>query len=216
MIRTTEAVLTTTPVPVAGHHVVATDWRERLPVLCADGVTLRELRVSDAASLHQVLTTEEVSRFISPPPSTVEGFARFIEWAQRERAAGRYVCFAVVPEGSDDAVGLFQIRRLAETFEVAEWGFALGRAMWGTGVFTASAAAVVEFAIDTLHVRRLEARCSVANGRGNGALQKIGASREAVLRKSFLKNGEYYDQVLWSITAGEWRFLRGAIAARVH
>lgn len=216
MIRTTEAVLTTSPVPAAGHHVVTTDWRERLPVLCAAGVTLRELRISDAAALHQVLTTEEVSRFISPPPSTVEGFARFIEWAQRERAAGRYVCLAVVPDGSDDAVGLFQIRRLAETFEVAEWGFALGRSMWGTGVFAASAAAVVEFAIDTLHVRRLEARCSVPNGRGNGALQKIGASREAVLRKSFLKNGEYYDQVLWSIMADEWRFLRGAIAARVH
>jgi [ribosomal protein S5]-alanine N-acetyltransferase len=195
---------------------VTTNWREQLPVLSAAGVTLRELRLSDASSLHELLTTEEVSRFISPPPNTVEGFGRFIEWTQRERAAGRYVCFAVVPEGSDEAVGLFQIRQLAETFEVAEWGFALGRPMWGTGVFPTAAAAVIEFAIETLQVRRLEARSSVENGRGNGALQKMGASREAVLRKSFLKNGQYYDQVLWSIMADEWRFLRGSIAVRVH
>ena len=32
--------------------------------------------------------------------------------SQRERAAGRYACFAVVPDGGDAAVGLFQVRQL--------------------------------------------------------------------------------------------------------
>jgi RimJ/RimL family protein N-acetyltransferase len=197
--------------------VAQSDWRSQLPVLHAGRVTLRELRVSDASSLHQMLTTEEVSRFISPPPSTVAGFERFIDWTQRERAAGHYVCFAVVPEGFDHAVGLFQIRQLGQTFEVAEWGFALGTPLWGTGVFEAAAPAVVDFAIEILQVRRLEARSVVQNGRGNGALQKVGALREAVLRKSFLKDGQYFDQVLWSITADEWRYTRHATAVtRVH
>ncbi|HXT29924.1 MAG TPA: GNAT family N-acetyltransferase, partial [Vicinamibacterales bacterium] len=101
-------------------------------MLCAEGITLRQLRVSDAASLHQLLTTAEVSRFISPPPTTVEGFERFIAWTHREREAGTYVCFAVVPQGSDTAVGIFQIRALGPTFETAEWGFALGQAHWGS------------------------------------------------------------------------------------
>ena len=160
--------------PVARPRAVATDWRGELPVLTAGGVTLRELRLSDAASLQKLLTTTEVSRFISPPPTTVEGFERFITWTHRERAAGHYACFAIVPEGSDTAVGLFQIRELDPSFEVAEWGFALAQPFWGTGVFAAAAPAVVDFAIDTLKVRRLEARSSVENGRGNGALQKIG------------------------------------------
>ena len=37
------------------------------------------------------------------------------------------------------------------------------------------------------------------NGRGNGALRKIGAIEEAVLRRSFLRSGEYHDQTLWTI-----------------
>jgi len=37
-------------------------------------VTLRELRASTRLSLFALLTTEEVARFISPPPSSVEGF----------------------------------------------------------------------------------------------------------------------------------------------
>jgi RimJ/RimL family protein N-acetyltransferase len=196
--------------------VVQSDWRTQLPVLTAKGVTLRELRLSDAVSLHQLLTTAEVSRFISPPPTTVEGFERFIEWTHRERSAGTYVCYAVVPEGMDSAVGIFQVRQLGQTFETAEWGFALGQAYWGTGLFPACAGVVVDFAIETLQVRRLEARSALANGRGNGALHKLGASREAVLRKSFLKDGEYMDQVLWSITAEDWRFFRAPAPARVH
>jgi [ribosomal protein S5]-alanine N-acetyltransferase len=194
----------------------AIDWRERLPVIRASGVTLRELRLSDAASLQELLTTADVSRFISPPPSTVEGFERFIGWAQRERAAGRYLCFAIVPRDADHAVGLFQIRQLDSSFDVAEWGFALAQPFWGSGMFAATAPAIVEFAIETIGVTRLEARASVRNVRGNGALQKIGAVREARLRRSFLKDGEYHDQLLWAINADDWRFARMPVRSVVH
>lgn len=187
---------------------IDTDWRAALPVISANGVTLRELRLDDAAALHARLTPTEVSRFISPPPATVQGFERFIAWTLSERAAGRYLCFAVVPQGSDTAIGLFQIRQLDPRFETAEWGFAIGQAFWGSGIFAAAAPAIVDFAIETVGVRRLEARASAQNGRGNAALQKVGAVREAVLRKSFLKDGTYHDQVLWGITADEWRLRR--------
>jgi RimJ/RimL family protein N-acetyltransferase len=207
---------TNAPACTTDRATIHTDWRSGLPVLSAGRVTLRELRTSDASSLQQMLSTEEVGRFISPPPKTVAGFERFIEWTHCERAAGQYVCFAIVPDGFDHAVGLFQIRQLGQTFDVAEWGFALGRPFWGTGVFEATAPAVVDFAIETLQVRRLEARSVVQNGRGNGALQKVGALREAVLRKSFLKDGQYFDQVLWSITADEWTYARRSALTRVH
>jgi RimJ/RimL family protein N-acetyltransferase len=195
---------------------VQTDWRRQLPTLLAGGVTLRELRLSDAASLHSLVAVSEVSRFISPPPTTVEGFERFIAWAHGEQLAGTYVCYAIVPDGCDAAAGLFQIRQLGNTFDVAEWGFVLGRPFWGTGVFASAAPHVVDFAIDVLGVHRLEARSVVENGRGNGVLQKIGACREAVLRKAFLKDGRYHDQVLWSIVADEWRLLRRDVHVSVH
>src|SRR5687767_3752778 len=90
---------------------VTSDWRNAVPVMVGKKVTLRELEVSDAPALFAMLTPEEVSRFISPPPTTVEGFEKFIVWARAERAAGRYVCFAVVPHGMSSAIGLFQVRQ---------------------------------------------------------------------------------------------------------
>jgi RimJ/RimL family protein N-acetyltransferase len=189
-------------------EVVSTDWTRGLPVLAGSQVTLRELRASDAPSLFALLTTEEVARFISPPPNSVEGFERFIAWTARQRAAGTYVCFAVTLKGYDTAIGIFQIRTLSIGFETAEWGFAIGSPFWGTGVFEQGAALTLQFAFETLGVHRLEARAALKNGRGNGALQKLGAVQEGILRKSFLRNGQYLDQGLYTILDSDWRSAR--------
>jgi len=182
----------------------ATDWRTGLPVLTGSMITLRELRPSDAASLFESLTTREVARFISPPPTSVEAFERFIAWTHLQRAAGLYVCFAVIPHGSETAVGLFQVRSLEPAFANAEWGFAIGSDFWGTGVFLDGAKLVADYAFRTLGTQRLEARASTQNCRGNGALRKIGAVQEAVLRRSFLRDGEYHDQTMWTILRDDW------------
>ena len=201
---------------IAAQTAVSSDWRDGLPVLHGNGVTLRELRVTDAASLLALLTTEEVTRFISPPPTTLEGFERFIKWAQSERAAGRYACFAVVPDGYDTAVGLFQVRQLDPMFDTAEWGFALGSAFWGSGLFAAGAELVIEFSFEVAGIRRLEARAAVQNGRGNGALRKIGAVQEAILRSSFIRGGRHYDQSLWAILDEDWYRSKAVWGAKAH
>jgi RimJ/RimL family protein N-acetyltransferase len=192
--------------------VVTTDWKTGLPMLTGSLVTLRELRLADAPSLFAMLTTQEVSRFISPPPTTVEGFERFIMWTNHERAAGNYACFAVVPHGMDTAVGLFQVRQLEPGWGNAEWGFALGSAFWGTGFFTEGSRMVLQFVFETIGVHRLEARAAIENRRGQAALQKLGAVREGILRRSFVCKGQYMDQALWSILAEDWQFRKVPVA----
>jgi len=199
-----DMIMSINPATEAAATRAAADWRRGLPTLCGAQLTLRELRPSDAPSLLASMSSHEVARFISPPPAGVEGFERFIAWAHRERAGGRYLCFAVVPRGSDVAVGLFQVRSLDADFATSEWGFALGSEYWGTGMFVEAARLVLDFAFMVVGVHRLEARAAVRNGRGNGALRKLGAVHECVLRRSFLRNGEYLDQTLWTILAEDW------------
>jgi RimJ/RimL family protein N-acetyltransferase len=187
-------------------------WRHQLPQLTAGGHILRELRHADAASLLAMLTSDDVTEYISPPPLTLEGFERFIAWTLRERAAGSSICYGIVPAGYDSVVGIVQVRALQPDFANAEWGVALGSAFWGRGVFRPCTAAVIDFAVDTLGVRRLEARAAAANARGNGALSKLGALPEAVLHNSFMRDGRYHDQLLWAIVEGEWRAERDARA----
>jgi RimJ/RimL family protein N-acetyltransferase len=65
-------------------------------------------------------------------------------------------------------------------------------------------------------VHRLEARAAVQNGRGNGALRKLGALQEGILRRSFLRNGQYLDQVLWTILDSDRQRVRALHSPSVH
>jgi [ribosomal protein S5]-alanine N-acetyltransferase len=189
--------------------MVRSQWQRLLPVLHGAGFHLRELRRSDAASLFSMLTTEEVARFITPPPASVAGFKRFIDYTRRQRSQGAFACFAVVPQGLDTAIGIFQLRSLDGGCSTAEWGFALGSSFWGTGLFARTAALVMGFAFDEMGVNRLEARAMAVNGRGNGALRKVGAQKEALLRQSIAKGGRLHDEHLWAVVETDWRQANG-------
>lgn len=200
-------LLPTTIVPSARSATVASarDWRTGLPVLLSAAVALRELRVSDAPALLAAFGSPEVTRLISPPPPTLDGFEKFVAWTQRQREAGQSFAFGITLKDSDTVVGLFQVRALQPGFDIAEWGFALGAEHWGSGLFMEAATLILDFVFDVIGVHRLEARAALQNGRGNGALSKLGATQEGVLSRSFLRNGVYLDQALWTILADDRR-----------
>jgi ribosomal-protein-alanine N-acetyltransferase len=197
--------------PVAEPH-----WRSALPELANDAVTLREVRRADAPSLCAMLSTPEVRRYMSPPPTDIQGFERFIEWTQAERKAGRHLCFAVVPKNYDVAVGIFQVRQVDSDFTIGEWGAAFGSEFWGTGLFEAAAELLFDFLFDQLGLRRLEARAAVQNGRANGAARKMGSAPEGVIRQGLKCRGEYHDQLMWSLLADDWQQLKIDERPMVH
>ena len=192
----------------ASPMIDAFSWRQAVPVLADGNVTLREITHDDAAALLDMLAVDDVSQFMSPLPNTIDSVGRFVSWAHQQRTAGTFVCFVVLPAGALKPVGVFQLRALEPGFATAEWGFALGSPYWGTGLFAAAARLVADFAFGPVGARRLEARACAENRRGNGALQKLGAVPEGVLRRSFLWQGKHYDQVLWSILDTDWAAAR--------
>lgn len=192
------------------------DWRAGLPVLRGKLVTLRELRRSDARSLHAALCRPEVTRFTWPPPSSVDAFERFIEWTWAERGTGKYICFGIVPRGRDEAVGVFELRQLQPGFFRGELGFVMDPDEWGAGIFAEGARLLLGFAFDIVKVHRMEARVAVTNARGNAALQKIGARQEGVLRSAFVSDGQFLDQNLWAILADPALLGATGVTAHVH
>jgi ribosomal-protein-alanine N-acetyltransferase len=179
-------------------------WRVGTPLLRHENVVVRSLRREDASALCALCATEQVGRFLWPPPATAERFTEFIDWSRDQQTGGLQICFALVPAGMDTAAGLIQVRQLESNFQTAEWGFVVGQPYWGTGLFSNGARLVLSYLFETVGVRRLEARTVITNGRANGALQKLGAVCEGVLRQGFCYGDRCLDQFLWSILASEW------------
>jgi [ribosomal protein S5]-alanine N-acetyltransferase len=191
-------------------------WRQELPVLTSRSVTLREPSPADLASVFDLLSLNDASKFGLDDPITEIGVLEFIDRVIRQRAAGTAFAFAITPGASRNLIGLVHVKQLDLGFEAAEWDATLAPSARGTGAFVETARLVGSFAFGTIGANRLEARVLVQNGRANGALRKLGAVQEGVLRRSVRRGGDYLDQVLWSILKEDWTDHWVSTAPRVH
>lgn len=178
------------------------DWREGLPLLVTSRVVLRELRRSDATPLWRVAQLPDVARHAWPAPATVDGFESFITYAWRERANGKYACFAVVPRDRTEPAGVFELRSLQRGFFRTELGLLLDPPLWGGGAFEDGMRLVSEFCFMTVGVQRIEIRTSVSNAPCNAALERMGVRQEALLRSAFVHQGRFEDEYLWALVKG--------------
>ena len=86
----------------------------------------------------------------------------------------------------------------------------------GSGLFQEAARALLDSLFGSLGVHRVEVRVDVRNARANGALRKLGAAQEGVLRHAEHRDGAYRDHVLWALVAGDWATPRDLEPPRVH
>ena len=192
------------------------DWRRELPVLTSRGVALREPMPSDLGALFDLLSLSDATRFGIDDAVTELSVLEFIESVARQRAAGTGFAFVITPGAARTIVGLIYVRQLDLAFDAAEWEATLAPSARGTGAFLEAARLIGSFAFSAVGARRLEARVLLQNGRANGALRKIGAVQEGVLRRSVRRNGEYFDQVLWSMLKDDWGEHWVSTSPRVH
>ena len=181
------------------------DWHFGLPTIRGEKVTLREVQDSDAEALLAMLTSEEVAEFVSPLPRTVEGFA---DSSQRRIMSGRVAIASVsvsCPTATKMRWGCFKCGSSNPDSAARSGDSPSARRSGAAACFVEGAKAVIDFSFGVVGVQRLEARSIASNGRGNAALRKVGALQEGILRRSFQRNGRYFDQILWSIVKDDWR-----------
>jgi len=191
-------------------------WRVELPTLVGRTVLLREPVASDLGALVDLLSLRDSTHFGVDEPISDVAVQELIERAARERASGLSFTYVITLAAARTIVGLVHVRQLDPMFEAAEWECTIAPSARGSGIFLETARLVGSFAFGTLGTHRLEARVLLQNGRANGALRKLGAVQEGVLRRAVRRNGEYLDQVLWSLLKEDWGNHWVSTAPRVH
>jgi RimJ/RimL family protein N-acetyltransferase len=203
--------------PTDSAAISGPSWKAELPVLHGRSVTLREPVSSDFGPLVDILSIADATRFgMDDDIPSDFGVQRLLERMLAERAAGISFSYVITFPSTRTIVGLMQVRQLDPSFEAAEWECTVSPSARGTGTFLESARLLGSFAFGTIGVHRLEARVLLQNGRANGALRKLGAVQEGVLRRSFRKGDEYFDRVLWSMLKEDWGEHWVSTAPRVH
>ncbi|RPE74602.1 GNAT family N-acetyltransferase [Vulcaniibacterium tengchongense] len=166
-------------------------------VLRGDGFVLRAWRDDDLDALLRHADDAEVARGLGerfPHPYTRADGERFL--------AGEVIdpsepAFAIEVDGQACG-GIGAHPGLGERRRSAEFGYWLGRALWGRGLMTRVVAAFAPWAIDALGLYRLQASVHVGNPASARVLEKNGFEREGVLRCAVVKHGEPRDLLLYA------------------
>jgi RimJ/RimL family protein N-acetyltransferase len=81
----------------------------------------------------------------------------------------------------------------------AEMGYWLGQEFWGRGIATSAIRLLTDYALTELGLVRIFAVPFVTNVGSIRALEKAGYEREAIMRRSAIKDGTVRDQFLYAI-----------------
>ncbi len=170
------------------------------PELRTDRLHLRPWRFGDVADVMDYATDAEWARYLAvPDPYVSRSAEEFIANAviadlevQRQ--------WAIVHEGKVSG----GINLTVHDPGSAEMGYSIARPLWGRGLMTEAAGAVVAHGFGEWGLARIQATADVRNKGSWRVMEKLGMKREGVLRSHRLIRGERVDDVLYAILAEEW------------
>ena len=169
---------------------------------------LRPFQPADTDALHAYRSREDVCRYLLHTPRSWQQVA---EWAA-ERARiqqltdeGQALSLAVVERETGTLVGDAVLMWRSREERRGEIGYAFDPAHQGRGFATEAGAALLRLGFDELGLHRITGNIDARNVASAAVLERLGMRREAhFVQNAFIK-GEWTDEVIYAVLAGEWR-----------
>jgi len=186
-----------------------TDALAELP-LRTDRLTLRDYAEGDFASVHAYGADPEVVRFMNWGPNdetaTRDFLARTVA-TTREEPRTNWELAMVLSETEElvGGCGLMPRRAAAGEWEL---GYVLRRDLWGQGLVSEAARAVVEFGFARLDAHRIYARIDPENRGSIRVAERLGMRLEGTFRQDEWIQGEWRDTRVYALLADEWAAAR--------
>jgi RimJ/RimL family protein N-acetyltransferase len=174
-------------------------------LLTTPRLVLRRFRTADAPALAAYRSDRDVARYQSwEAPfglDRAEDFVGYMAGADPDRPGWFQWAVELTEEKAligDVGVGLH------ENLMQADIGFTLARGRHGRGYATEAVRAVLDRLFTIQGLRRVSAECDVRNVSSARLLDRVGFTREGLLRSHTWINGEWTDDLLFGLLAEDW------------
>ena len=186
-MSTEQAIAPTGPVELEGQHT-----------------RLREFATSDLDAVHALVGDDRVTSLLSfDSRSRDEAQAMLDGMVERAQIRPRSEYYmAITSRDADDVVGF---ARLAFSgVQAAKLGYAVAYDHQCKGYASGAVATLLDFAFGPLALHRVTAAIGPQNAASIVVVERLGFTREGVLRDHVHTNGAWRDSVLFSMLADEW------------
>lgn len=178
---------------------------------------LEPLEISHTEELLPVALHESLWRFTSVQITDHASLSRYIHQALEDKQRGVALPFIIRSAATGEAVGCTRFGNYEPAHQRVEIGWTwLSPALHGTGFNRYCKALLLDYAFDTLLLNRVELKTSARNLISQRAMEKIGATKEGILRRHMVQeNGEIRDTVYYSFIKEEWPMIKAQKFAAV-
>ncbi|MCW3085574.1 MAG: family N-acetyltransferase [Bacteroidetes bacterium] len=160
--------------------------------------TLRAWNMDDLENLIKFGGNPQVAKTMMdrfPHPYTVEKAKEFITAAAN---GNPLTIFAIDINGQ--AIGSIGIHPQTDIqCKNAEMGYWIGEPYWGKGIVSKAVTQMIGYSFKTLDITRIFGRAFGNNPGSQRVLEKAGFVLEARFDKTFFKNGEYVDELVYAV-----------------
>jgi RimJ/RimL family protein N-acetyltransferase len=179
-----------------------------------EGVVLRPWSPDDADLMTTSATNPLIWEYTTSALATEADVRKYVAQAIADRDGGKRYSFAVCLK-SGEIVGSSSFGNVSEKDRRVEIGWSwLAPEYHGKGLNSVMKYVMVKYCFEALKVHRVEFKTDDANPRSCGALRKIGARREGVLRShTLMHDGRYRDTAYYSILEDEWPQVSKALSS---
>ena len=166
---------------------------------------LRLLEPGDAAELYALVAAERerLARWMPwAAGQDLEGTREFIAGTRRQVADDDGLTTAIVAGGRiAGTIGFHAVDRVARSTSIGYW---IAAEFEGRGLVTRAVRAYVDHAFGAWGLNRVEIRAATGNARSQAVAERLGFTREGVLREAERVGDRYLDSVVFSVLASEW------------
>jgi [ribosomal protein S5]-alanine N-acetyltransferase len=185
------------------------------PTLHTTRLELRPFNDSDASALFAMHSSAFVLRYWDSPPWSERGRAEQFIAACRQIAEEGTGTRLAVDRISDGAfLGWCSLTRWNPDYRSASMGYCFDDAAWGHGYATEAARALLQWAVDTLEINRVQSETDTRNGASARVLEKLGFVREGTLREDCIVNGDVSDSWVYGLLRRDWLALSEQVPSR--
>jgi RimJ/RimL family protein N-acetyltransferase len=171
-------------------------------ILENEKVLLRRMTRQDFPMLQALASDPDMWYYFTYDLSVAEEFEK---WAE-PHFSGERLQFTVIDKSSGQLAGATAFGNFSSRDQRIEIGWTwLGKAFRGTGTNQAMKKAMLDYCFAKLKLKRVEIKIDVLNMPARGALLKLGAVEEGILRShTLLTHGRRRDTIYYSILDSEW------------
>lgn len=174
--------------------------------LRTERLLLRPFTQSDASDVQRLAGEFDIASTLNtvPHPYPDRAAEEWIKSHRKNLQEAKAINLAIIKHDDNTLIGSIGLLNMEQKDQQAELGCWIGKPYWGSGYATEAAHALISYGFSTLGLNRVHA-CHMTRNPASGKIcEKLGMTKEGVLRQSLKKWDAFEDMVVYGLLRSEY------------